>query len=114
MNEGEIMVENIIGAAVAFLLGAAIAYLNFHLSKNMLKKSPEKYAVSTVWRQGIQVLYLVAVFIIAEKLPLNSFYPLLGAALGITIPGFYFTSRLLKFNSEIAKQKTESEDDANG
>ena len=105
------MNENIVGAIFSFALGIVVAYLNFLLSKAILTKQPEKYAISTVLRQVIQIIYIVAVYFVSTVAPWDMWYMLIGAVLGVTIPMIYFTHKLIKINdSMIKKDKKEGED----
>lgn len=94
------MIGNAVGAAIAFLAGVAVSALNYLLSKRVLQRAPEKYASMTVARQMIQVLYLVAVFFVGERISVSVIWLLVGAALGVTVPSFYFTMRLVRINDQ--------------
>lgn len=104
------MSGNIVGAIITFVLGFAVAGLNFLLSKAILTKQPEKYAFSTILRQLIQILYIVAVYFVAEKTPWDMMYMLVGAVLGVTLPMFFFTQRLVKINDTMIKNRKEGDD----
>ena len=104
------MSGNIVGAIITFVLGFAVAGLNFLLSKAILTKQPDKYAFSTILRQLIQVLYIVAVYFVAEKTPWDMMYMLVGAVLGVTLPMFFFTQRLVKINDTMIKNRKEGDD----
>lgn len=105
------MKANLIGAALTLALGILIAYLNYLLSAYMLKKHPQSYPSSMALRQIVQVLYFVAVFFVGEKSEADVVYLLIGAAVGITVPMFYFTSKLVKLNDALNKERKESESD---
>ena len=105
------MNENIVGAIITFALGTGIAGLNFLLSKIILLKCPEKYAFSTILRQVIQILYIVAVYFITPYTPWNLWYMIFGAVFGITIPMIYFTSKLVKLNDSTTKNNKKEGDD---
>ncbi|MBQ8766919.1 MAG: hypothetical protein IJZ16_08940 [Clostridia bacterium] len=104
------MNENIVGAIITFVLGFAVAGLNFLLSRAILTKQPEKYAFSTILRQLIQILYIVAVYFVAEKTPWDMMYMLIGAVLGVTLPMFFFTQRLVKINDSMIKNRKEGDE----
>ncbi|MBQ7799837.1 MAG: hypothetical protein IJ370_05035 [Oscillospiraceae bacterium] len=105
------MKANLIGAALTLALGILIAYLNYLLSAYMLKKHPQSYPSSMALRQIVQVLYFVAVFFVGEKSEADVVYLLIGAAVGITVLMFYFTSKLVKLNDALNKERKESESD---
>ena len=108
------MNENIVGAIIAFAFGVVIAFLNFLLSKAILTKQPEKYAFSTIIRQATQVLYLVAVFFVSDYTPWDSWYMLIGAVLGVTVPMVYFTHKLLQLNKAVNTKDNKKEGEDNG
>lgn len=92
------MGSDLIGGLLAFAVGAALAYGNFRLTKNMLLKKTGASGVGAVsiLRQVINVGYLVLVYFLAPKLPCSMIALLVGAVLGLTIPMFLFTFRLTK------------------
>ena len=105
------MNENLVGAFITFALGIVIAYLSFLISKAILTKQPDKFAFSTVLRQIVQIFYLVAVYFISGHTPWDTWYMLIGAVLGVTIPMIYFTSKLLQINQSTNKNKKKEGED---
>ena len=90
---------NIIGAVVTAVLGFLIAFVNYTFSKAVLRKASEKYALITVARQVLQIGFLIIVYFVGTKTQVADVtYLLVGAVLGITIPMFIFTRKLLKLN----------------
>ncbi len=106
------MENGLIGAAIAFILGIGISFLNFRLSDFFIKKMPDKYSMVFMLRQTLGVLYIVAAYFLAPFTPWDRTYLLIGAALGITIPMFIFTVKLLQTNEKTNTVK--KEDDDNG
>lgn len=104
------MKYEIVGAAIAASVGFAIAYINYVISKSVLEKSPQKYSFTTVLRQIIQIGYLAAVYFIGEKTGIDVIYLLIGAVLGITLPMFYFTKKLVNFNEAFYKTEKGKEE----
>ncbi len=104
------MVENIIGAALAALAGIAVAYFSFLISKNALKNNPEKYLVASLLRMVLQIALLVAIYFVAKQTVKEIAFPLLGGALGVTLPGFYLTGKLLNYNSPKNQEEGENAD----
>lgn len=92
---------NIFGAALAFAVGAAIAAANYVFSRYMLMKRPSMYVGMQAVRQVVQVVYLVILFLFGRHTPWDPIWLLVGGALGITLPMFYFTYRLVKFNDSL-------------
>lgn len=105
--------SNLTGAAAAFLLGVLICFGNYIISGYFLKKHKEKYHFVSFIRQPIQILYIVAAFFLAPYTPWDRTYLLIGASLGVTLPMFIFTYRLLKANKK-ENPATQKEADKDG
>lgn len=100
---GDIMKLDIVGAGITAILGILIALANYLMSKQVLLKMPDKFALITVARQIIQVGFLVAVYFIGTKLTgISSVYLLAGAVAGMTVPMLFFTKKLLAVNNSSA------------
>ena len=108
------MTPDIIAAFCTFAAGAGIAAVNYLISKAVLRSSPQKFSFVTVLRQVIQIGYLVAVFFVTQKLGLNMVYTLIGAVVGMTLPMFVFTKKLISFNDQLKSDKKEKGDDSDG
>ncbi len=108
------MAQNIIGAVICALAGFLIAFVNYLLSRKILETRPEKFALATVARQVIQVGYLIAVYFIGSKLSVSLAFLLAGAVVGMTVPMFFFTKKLLLFNESLGKKTKNGEEDENG
>ncbi len=106
---------NIICAFITAFIGVGIALLNYLFSKQILVKSPEKYSITTIIRQCIQIGFLVIVYFVFTKFPQVDFiFPIVGAVVGMTIPMFIFTKKLLTLNEQIAVKSKDEEADKNG
>ena len=88
----------VVGGLATFLAGAAMAGVNYLISRAVLKSKPEMFAYTTVIRQCINVAYLAALYFLADLLPWGATELLLGGVIGITLPSFYFTHCLVKLN----------------
>lgn len=108
------MGNDIVGALAAFAVGIIISFGNYRLSEFFLKKHPDRFSAVSVIRQLIQVLYIVLIFFSSGRLPWDRTYLLVGAALGITLPMFFFTYKLLKTNKESTSDASKKEDKENG
>lgn len=86
----------LVGGILAALIGALISLLNYRLSLYIVKKKPDMLAMMSVPRQIINIVYLVAVYLLAEKTPWELMPLLVGAALGLTGTMFVCTRLLLK------------------
>lgn len=92
----------VIGGALAFLGGAAVSALNFWINLRTLKANPSALAYMSVVRQLLNVAYLVAVFFLARVLPWGYTAPLVGAAVGLTLPAIFLSMRLAKINDSLS------------
>lgn len=104
-QEGDILTESIIVAAAAAVIGAGIAFISYLISKSVLKSNPQKYAMTTVLRQALQVGFIVAAYFIGQKTDYDTTYILIGGVLGLTLPMFFFTKKLLDYNEAVNKEK---------
>ena len=94
---------DIVGAGITAILGILIALANYLMSKQVLLKMPDKFALITGAPQIIQVGFLVAVYFIGTKLTdISSVYLLAGAVAGMTVPMLFFTKKLLAVNNSSA------------
>ena len=112
-KEGDLVKADIVGILIVFAAGIVIATINYYISKYVIKNQPEKYAIITVFRQLIQVFFLVAVFFISKYLPWDRIYLLIAGAVGTTLPMIWFTHRLVKVSQSVAK-KTKKGDNKDG
>lgn len=92
--------SNIFGAVVAFLIGSLIAATNYALSKYMLKNKPSLFSITHVVRQVLVVVYLVVIYLVGGYTPYSVTWLLVGGCLGVTLPTFYFTYKLVKLNDK--------------
>ena len=97
-------------AVLATVAGFLIALLNFQISKKALRKNPNLYLAASTFRLVITVVFVVVSYLFAEKAIEESFCVLIGGVLGVTLTGFYFTSKLLKLNSADTEKDGENAD----
>ena len=95
---------------LAFIVGVGVAAVNYSLSKFMLKKHPDMYAGGQIVRQIIQIGYLVLLFTLGGYTPWDPVWLLLGGCLGITVPMFFFTYKLVKQNDNMNKREEDKKD----
>ena len=104
------MIEtNILGAAIALVTGAAIAALNYAVSRYLLIKHPSMYAGMQIVWQPIQIAYLAALVLFGGYTPWDRLWLLAGGCLGITLPKFWFTYQLVKLNDSLHKKEGSSD-----
>lgn len=95
--------ETVLAAIVAFLLGCAVASVSYYISKLIIKKDMKHFSLISVFRQALNIGYLVAVYFVVKALDLQLAAPLVLAALGITLPMFYFTKKLVSLSDSDIK-----------
>lgn len=108
------VIKEICCAAAAFVPGAVIAAINYKIASRTLTNRPELFTSVTMIRQVCSVVYLVAAYFVSRMwLPDYLLSILLGAALGATLPSFFFTPKLLRLNASLKpahdKDKREEE-----
>lgn len=109
------MSRDIIGAVLVAITGVFVAFINYCISKKVLIKAPERFSAITVVRQFLQVGFLAVVYLIGSNIEsVNTVYLLVGAVLGMTLPMFYFTKKLLSVNELRSKNKKEEEGETDG
>ena len=86
----------IFGALIGLLGGVAIAFLNFALSRAVIRKKPAVYASFSIVRQVIHILYLVALYLLAPLTPWGRVELLVGGVIGMTLPMLLLTPRLVR------------------
>ena len=103
------MHSNVFGAALAFLVGAGLAAAGYGLDRRTLRTAPEKYAVSHIAKQAVNVLFLAALLVFGGRTPWDRLWLLGGGALGITLPMIWFTYKLVKLNDSLHEEKEDSD-----
>ena len=98
----------IAAGVIALLGGGAVAWLNYRINLRTLKKNPSAIASMSTARQFISVAYLILVYVVAGALGVDRMAPLLGAALGLTIPSILLAVRLAKINDSLHKKGGET------
>jgi len=101
---------NFLGAAIAFFIGVGIAIGNYGISKYILKNHANYYAAAQIIRQLIQIAYLLILLLLGDYTPWNNMWLLVGGCLGVTLPMFWFTFKLVKLNDAKNTEKEETSD----
>lgn len=96
----------VFGALLSFLCGALVSFINYLITRAILKKKPQMLTVSAVIRQILNVAYLAAVYFISSHTPWGVVPLLVGGVFGITLSLFLFTYLLIK-KSDANGSKTE-------
>lgn len=97
MRQGQaVMSSNYVAAVIAFLGGSVIAVINTLIMAKHVKSESHSLPGITLLRQIINAVYLAAIYFGCRKLSFDSFWPLIGAATGITIPSIFFAITIAK------------------
>ena len=91
----------LIGALVAVLCGIGIAFLNYAIAKAVLRRKPQIYPTVSAARQGINVLLLLGLYFIAPHTPWGEVELLTGGVIGMTVPMFFLTAKLVRQNDSV-------------
>ena len=105
------MAHNILGAIICAAAGFFVAFLSYIISRKALENNPERFAVTTVLRQVVQIGYLIIVYFSASAFKADVVFFLVGAALGMTVPMFFFTKKLLALNESLGRKNKDSEEE---
>ncbi len=93
------MTADVIGALIAALPGAGIAFLNYSLTRKALAKQTGAAAgigTATLLRTLIDAGFLAAVWFLAPYTPWDKVWMLAGAVIGLTLPMLFLTPRLAR------------------
>lgn len=80
-----------IAALAAFLGGAVISLINALITAKQVKSEKESFGSTSILRQVLSFLYLAVIYFLTRKMKLDPLFPLLGAAIGLTVPSILFT-----------------------
>ena len=92
-----------IAALAAFVLGIAVSALNARFLSSKLENISSATVTEALLRQAVNIVYLVVVFFVLEKLNISIFVPLLAAAVGLTIPTVLLTVKLVSRISAVTE-----------
>lgn len=86
----------IIGGILAALPGLLIAWINARLTAKAAGSGTTTLSLIPVLRMALSVGYLALVYLVSPYLPWERIWMLAGACVGLTVPMFFFTFRLLR------------------
>ena len=91
------MSSNFIAALIAFLGGSVISVINAVITAKQINSETHSISGNTmILRQVISFAYLAGVYFLVRKMPVNMYWPLIGAAAGLTIPAVLFALTIAK------------------
>lgn len=77
-------------ALIAFLGGSAISLINAIITAKQVKSENQSLTAASTLRQVLSFAYLIAAYFVIKKLGIDLLLPLLGAAIGLTVPAILF------------------------
>ena len=84
------------GAFVVLLGGAAVALLNFWLTKRKMERDPDGLPRFFLVRTALNVGYLALIYLLTERFGWEPMRLLLAAAIGLTVPSVVLAAGLSK------------------
>lgn len=95
--DGIFSAMNVLSALGGLLLGTAAAYLNMRISKRHLSSGTMSSVMgANMLRMLIDVLMLLAAYLVSKHFGLPMAVTLISVALGLSVGGMLFLSRLAK------------------
>ena len=80
------MATNIIAAFIALIGATAVALLNSFYTYKKLKSNTKGASIVELIRSVLNIAFLTLTFVISRKIGCNIAYPLIAAAIGLTVP----------------------------
>lgn len=84
------MDEKVLAALIAFLGGAVISLINAVITAKQAASSSESMGNTSLIRQILSMVYLTATYFVVRKLGIDYLMPMVGAAVGLTVPSILF------------------------
>ena len=103
------LTSNLVGALLSLAVGVGIAAVCYGISRAALLRHPERYGLADIARRLLQVGYLVALYFLGAYTPWDPLWLVVGGGLGITLPMFWFTYRLVKLNDSLDRKEESSD-----
>jgi len=85
-----------IAALISFLGGSVISLINALVTAKQVKSKNPNMGSASIIRQVLGLVYLTAVYFVTKKLGIDLLLPLLGAAIGLTVPAILFGITIAK------------------
>ena len=90
------MDSNYIAAMIAFLGGSVIALINSLMMAKKAGSEAQLLSGNVFIRQILSFAYLAGTWFVVRKMNINIYWPLIGAACGLTIPSILFAITIAK------------------
>ena len=91
------MDKRYIAALIAFAGGALISLINALITAKQVSSDKETNTGSySIIRQVVSILFLTGTYLVVRKVGIEPMLPLIGAAIGLTVPAILFTITIAK------------------
>ena len=90
------MDQKIIAALIAFLGGSLISLINALITAKQAASEDQSITSASTIRQVLSMAYMIGTYFIVRKLGIDYLLPLLGAAIGLTVPSVLFAITIAK------------------
>ena len=102
------MTVNLIYGIVALIAGSLVSAVNMLISKKAFEKNSSSLSGVSTLRSFINIASLVATFFISRNSGCNIMFPLVGMAVGLTVPTIFMALSMAK---KMQDKKTEESPD---
>ncbi|MBR6090115.1 MAG: hypothetical protein IKP86_09290 [Anaerolineaceae bacterium] len=85
-----------IAALIAFLGGSLISLINAVITAKQVASENRSAGSASLMRQVLSMAYLALTWFVIRKMGIDQLFPLLGAAIGLTVPAILFTITIAK------------------
>ncbi len=79
-----------IAGLIAFLGGSVISLINALITAKKVNSGSQSVFSGSLFRQIAGIAYMAGVYFLTRHIGMDPLWPLLGAALGLTIPAIFF------------------------
>ena len=85
-----------IAAMIAFLGGSVIAVINAIITAKQINSEQQSLSSASVIRQILAFAYLAGTYFAVRKIGIELMWPMMGAAVGLTVPSILFAITIAK------------------
>ena len=87
----------LVGVIISFFFGVTVSFVNYKVSKTMLKRNPKALSSLFMIREAFIIVFLITLYAVSGFTPWNGVYLVIGGAVGATVPTIFFTYALLRY-----------------
>ena len=91
-------------------MGILISVASYYLLRAAINKGkPNYYLTMQILKEAVSVVFIVALFILGPYTPWDRIWLMVGGCLGITLPSFITTKRLVEFNDSLGREEEKND-----